>query len=47
MIAAHLGLLNRSRQQQARMILDILRAREEYPTVLMGDLNGSGWAIVS
>jgi endonuclease/exonuclease/phosphatase family metal-dependent hydrolase len=38
-IAAHLGLLNRSRQQQARMILDILRAREEYPTVLMGDLN--------
>lgn len=38
-IAAHLGLLNRSRQQQARMILDILRAREEQPTVLMGDLN--------
>lgn len=38
-IAAHLGLLNRSRQQQARMILDILRSREEYPTVLMGDLN--------
>ncbi|CAN7530977.1 endonuclease/exonuclease/phosphatase family protein [Neorhizobium sp. LjRoot104] len=38
-IAAHLGLLNRSRQQQARMILDILRSREEQPTVLMGDLN--------
>lgn len=38
-IAAHLGLLNRSRQQQARMILDILGSREEQPTVLMGDLN--------
>jgi endonuclease/exonuclease/phosphatase family metal-dependent hydrolase len=38
-IAAHLGLLNRSRQQQARFILDILRSREDYPTVLMGDLN--------
>lgn len=38
-IAAHLGLLNRSRQQQARMILNILRAREEKSTVLMGDLN--------
>ncbi|MCK8781407.1 endonuclease/exonuclease/phosphatase family protein [Rhizobium sp. NTR19] len=38
-IAAHLGLLNRSRQQQARMILDILQARDEKSTVLMGDLN--------
>jgi endonuclease/exonuclease/phosphatase family metal-dependent hydrolase len=38
-IAAHLGLLNRSRQQQARRILDILDAREEQPTILMGDLN--------
>lgn len=38
-IAAHLGLLNRSRQQQTRMILDILRSRDEQPTVLMGDLN--------
>ncbi|RWX75047.1 endonuclease/exonuclease/phosphatase family protein [Neorhizobium lilium] len=38
-IAAHLGLLNRSRQQQARTILDILRSREDYPTILMGDLN--------
>jgi endonuclease/exonuclease/phosphatase family metal-dependent hydrolase len=38
-IAAHLGLLNRSRHQQARTILDLLRARDEHPTVLMGDLN--------
>ena len=38
-IAAHLGLLNRSRHQQARMILDILRSRDECPTILMGDLN--------
>ncbi|MBP2550457.1 endonuclease/exonuclease/phosphatase family metal-dependent hydrolase [Neorhizobium galegae] len=38
-IAAHLGLLNRSRQQQARMILDLLSARDEQPTILMGDLN--------
>lgn len=38
-IAAHLGLLNRSRHQQARVILDILSSREEQPTVLMGDLN--------
>ncbi len=38
-IAAHLGLLNHSRHQQARMIIDILRSREECPTVLMGDLN--------
>jgi endonuclease/exonuclease/phosphatase family metal-dependent hydrolase len=38
-IAAHLGLLNRSRHQQARMILDILGSRDEHPTVLMGDLN--------
>ncbi len=38
-IAAHLGLLNRSRHQQARMILDILGSRQEQPTVLMGDLN--------
>jgi len=38
-IAAHLGLLNRSRQQQARMILDILSSREDHPTLLMGDLN--------
>jgi endonuclease/exonuclease/phosphatase family metal-dependent hydrolase len=38
-IAAHLGLLNRSRQQQARMILDILSSRDDHPTLLMGDLN--------
>ncbi|TCV70092.1 endonuclease/exonuclease/phosphatase family protein [Neorhizobium sp. S3-V5DH] len=38
-IAAHLGLLNRSRHQQARVIIDILRSRDEQPTVLMGDLN--------
>ncbi|TRL37053.1 endonuclease/exonuclease/phosphatase family protein [Rhizobium straminoryzae] len=38
-IAAHLGLLNRSRQQQARMILDILSGRGDAPTLLMGDLN--------
>lgn len=38
-IAAHLGLLNRSRHQQTRMILDILGSRAEQPTVLMGDLN--------
>ncbi|KQQ34105.1 MULTISPECIES: endonuclease/exonuclease/phosphatase family protein [Rhizobium/Agrobacterium group] len=38
-IAAHLGLLNRSRQQQARMLLEIIGSRDEHPTVLMGDLN--------
>lgn len=38
-IAAHLGLLNHSRHQQTRMILDLLGTRQEYPTVLMGDLN--------
>lgn len=38
-IAAHLGLLHRSRHQQTRMIIDLLRARDEQPTVLLGDLN--------
>lgn len=38
-VAAHLGLLNRSRQSQARMILDLLTMRDEQPTLLMGDLN--------
>lgn len=38
-IAAHLGLLHRSRHQQTRMIIDLLQSREEQPTVLMGDLN--------
>ncbi|RYE67240.1 MAG: EEP domain-containing protein, partial [Rhizobiaceae bacterium] len=30
-IAAHLGLLNRSRQQQARMLLEIIGSRDEHP----------------
>jgi endonuclease/exonuclease/phosphatase family metal-dependent hydrolase len=38
-IAAHLGLLHRSRHQQTRMIIDILRSRDEQPTLLLGDLN--------
>lgn len=38
-IAAHLGLLHRSRHQQTRMIIDLLRARDEQPTILLGDLN--------
>ncbi|HEX2146901.1 MAG TPA: endonuclease/exonuclease/phosphatase family protein, partial [Pseudorhizobium sp.] len=38
-IAAHLGLLHRSRHQQTRMIIDLLRSRDEQPTVLLGDLN--------
>lgn len=38
-IAAHFGLLNRSRRQQAERILDLVRARADYPTLLMGDLN--------
>ncbi|TCL68309.1 endonuclease/exonuclease/phosphatase family protein [Rhizobium sp. BK251] len=38
-IAAHLGLLRRSRAQQARMIVDILGSKDETPTVLLGDLN--------
>lgn len=39
LVAAHFGLLRRSRSQQARMILEIMRAREERLTLLMGDLN--------
>lgn len=39
LVAAHFGLLRRSRSQQARMILDIMRAREDRLTLLMGDLN--------
>ncbi len=39
LVAAHFGLLRRSRSQQARMILEIMRARDERPTLLMGDLN--------
>ncbi|MCF6368973.1 endonuclease/exonuclease/phosphatase family protein [Rhizobium halophilum] len=38
-IAAHLGLLHRSRHQQARMIIDLLRSRADQPTILLGDLN--------
>lgn len=38
-IAAHLGLLHRSRHQQTRMIIDLLGSRDEQPTVLLGDLN--------
>lgn len=39
LVAAHLGLLRRSRSQQARMIIDIMRGRQERLTLLMGDLN--------
>jgi endonuclease/exonuclease/phosphatase family metal-dependent hydrolase len=38
-IAAHFGLLRRSRARQARMILDIMRDSHDIPTLLMGDLN--------
>ena len=38
-IAAHLGLLHRSRHQQTRMIIDLLRSRTDQPTILLGDLN--------
>jgi endonuclease/exonuclease/phosphatase family metal-dependent hydrolase len=37
-IAAHLGLLRRSRSQQATALLETARARDR-PTLLMGDLN--------
>jgi endonuclease/exonuclease/phosphatase family metal-dependent hydrolase len=38
-IAAHLGLLRRSRARQARMVIDIMNSRDERPTLLLGDLN--------
>ncbi len=38
-IAAHLGLLKVSRQQQAEFILELIRSRAECPTLLMGDFN--------
>jgi endonuclease/exonuclease/phosphatase family metal-dependent hydrolase len=39
-IAAHLGLLRRSRAQQARMIIELMNSRGgETPTILLGDLN--------
>lgn len=37
-IAAHLGLLRRSRAKQTEMLLDAARAKA-WPTLLMGDLN--------
>lgn len=38
-IAAHFGLLRRSRAQQAHMILDIMSKGGDMPTLLLGDLN--------
>lgn len=38
-IAAHLGLLKRSREQQAESILSILQEADTIPTLLIGDLN--------
>ena len=38
-IAAHLGLLHRSRAQQTRLIVDLMNGGSEMPTVLLGDLN--------
>ncbi|MGG6894387.1 MULTISPECIES: endonuclease/exonuclease/phosphatase family protein [Rhizobium] len=38
-IAAHLGLLHRSRAQQTRLIVDLMNDGSEMPTVLLGDLN--------
>jgi endonuclease/exonuclease/phosphatase family metal-dependent hydrolase len=38
-IAAHFGLLRRSRARQVHMIYDIMRDSHEVPTLLMGDLN--------
>lgn len=38
-IAAHLGLLRRSRSQQARVVLDIMNTPDSKPTLLLGDLN--------
>ena len=39
-IAAHLGLLRRSRAQQARMIIDLMKGQDAAtPTILLGDLN--------
>lgn len=38
-VAAHLGLLKRSRAQQAKTILSQLAAEEEIPMLLVGDLN--------
>lgn len=38
-IAAHFGLLRRSREQQARAIVDHLKRNRERPTLVLGDLN--------
>jgi len=38
-IAAHFGLLRRSRTLQAEAILTFLKAKQNMPTVLLGDLN--------
>jgi endonuclease/exonuclease/phosphatase family metal-dependent hydrolase len=38
-VAAHLGLLRRSRAQQAEAILSAVAARPERPTLVVGDLN--------
>ncbi|MBO9097039.1 MULTISPECIES: endonuclease/exonuclease/phosphatase family protein [unclassified Rhizobium] len=38
-IAAHFGLLRRSRAQQARVLVDIMTRDDETPTILLGDLN--------
>ena len=38
-IAAHLGLLKRSREQQAESILTALQEADTLPTLLIGDLN--------
>jgi endonuclease/exonuclease/phosphatase family metal-dependent hydrolase len=37
--AAHLGLLRRSRAQQAEAIMSAISARSDRPTLLLGDLN--------
>ena len=38
-VGTHFGLLRRSRQAQARHLLDLLSGRDACPTLLMGDLN--------
>jgi endonuclease/exonuclease/phosphatase family metal-dependent hydrolase len=38
-VAAHFGLLRRSRTRQVSTILDIMNAGDATPTLLMGDLN--------
>ena len=38
-VAAHLGLLRRSRSQQAEAILNAVCTRRERPTLLLGDFN--------